>query len=57
MDISTHVTNVEYLDSNIYVNIGSISIPKDNIACYATLSNNVLEIKNVNGEVFKQVKL
>jgi putative phosphoesterase len=53
----THITNVEYLDSNIYVNIGSISIPKDNIACYATLSNNVLEIKNVNGEVFKQVKL
>lgn len=53
----THVTCVEKVDSNIYVNIGSITLPKDGVACYATLDNNVLEIKNIDGATFKKVDL
>ena len=51
----THITSVENIDSNIYINIGSITLPKDGIACYATLANNILEIKNIDGITFKQI--
>lgn len=53
----THITSIEKVDSNIYVNIGSITLPKDGVACYATLENNVLEIKNIEGVTFKNVNL
>lgn len=53
----THITSVEEVDSNIYINIGSITLPKDNVACYATLDNNVLEIKNIDGVTFKSINL
>lgn len=52
----SHITCVEYVDSNIYINIGSITLPKDGVACYATLCDNTIEIKNISGEVFKQIK-
>ena len=53
----THITNVEVINSNIYVNIGSITLPKDGIACYATLSNNIIEIKDINGASLKQINI
>jgi len=53
----THITSVEEVDSNIYINIGSITLPKDNVACYAILDNNILEIKNIDGVTFKSINL
>lgn len=53
----THITCIEEVNSNIYVNIGSITLPKDGVACYATLDNNVIEIKNIDGVTFKKVNL
>ncbi len=51
----THITNVEKLDSNIYINLGSITLPKDDTSCYATLENNIFEIKNIDGVTINKV--
>lgn len=53
----THITQIEYIDSNIYVNIGSITLPKDDVACYAVLEDNKLEIKTINGFTFETVNI
>ena len=51
----SHKTSIEKVDSNIYVNIGSITLPKDGVACYAVLSNNKIEIKTIDGKTFKEI--
>ncbi len=53
----THITKVDYVGSNIYVNIGSITLPKDNAACYAVIENNLLQIKKINKEVIKEINI
>ena len=47
----THITRVDYVESNIYLNIGSITLPKDNTACYAVLENNNITVYSINKEV------
>ena len=53
----THITKVDYLDSNIYINLGSITLPKDGVACYGTIEKNMIQIKNLDGDTFVKVKL
>lgn len=53
----THISKVDYLDSNIYINIGSITIPKDGVACYGTIEKDLIEIKNLDGDTFIKVRL
>ena len=52
----THVPTVRHLDSFIYMNCGSVSIPKDGTPhSYMTIENGVFLWKDVvSGEVFKQ---
>ena len=47
----THITRVDYVESNIYLNIGSITLPKDNTACYAVLENSIITVYSINKEV------
>lgn len=51
----THITNVENIGSNIYVNLGSITLPKDGVACYAVLENDNLVIKNIDGVMINKI--
>lgn len=52
----THITSVSYVESNIYINIGSITLPKDNVACYAIIDHNTIMIKDIDGVTFKEIK-
>ena len=47
----THITRVDHVESNIYLNIGSITLPKDNTACYAVLENSIITVYSINKEV------
>lgn len=53
----THITNVKYIESNIYINIGSITLPKDDNACFGVLENNIIKIKNIEGTVLKEINI
>jgi putative phosphoesterase len=51
-----HTGIIENKESVIYVNPGSIALPKDNHS-YAIITDNAIEIKNVAGEVLKRLLL
>lgn len=51
----THISCIEYIGSNIYINPGSLSIPKDHHHSYATIDEYVLTIKDISGEILKQI--
>lgn len=43
----THISEIRYVDSNLVINPGSCSIPKDSHKSYAILENNIIQIKDV----------
>ena len=53
----THIIRKDEVDNNTYVNIGSITLPKENTArCYAILENNSIVVYDINDkEVFKVI--
>ncbi len=51
----THVPKCEETDTCVYLNPGSVSIPKENSAHgYMTLTDNVFEWKNLDGDVYNR---
>ncbi len=50
----THVKRLEQVDGVLYVNPGSISIPKDGSASYATYENGVFALKTLAGETLQE---
>lgn len=54
----THVPVAEKLEKVFLINPGSISIPKENNPpSYGVLENNLFEIKDLDGVIFKQLYL
>ena len=54
----THVPKCEKTDVCVYLNPGSVSIPKENSAHgYMTLDENVFEWKNLDGEVYNRYEI
>ena len=54
----THVPKCEKTDACVYLNPGSVSIPKENSAHgYMTLDENVFEWKNLDGEVYNRYEI
>lgn len=54
----THVLRAEKKDGRIYLNPGSVSIPKEgNIPTYAILENGVFSIRGFDGTVVKELAL
>ena len=47
----THITRIDKVENNIYINIGSITLPKDNTACYAILENDILNVYDLNKNI------
>ena len=53
-----HTGFVEKINSTVYANCGSLSLPKGGTPnSYITLEKGVLELKNINGEVIETIKL
>ncbi len=51
----THVPKCEETDTCVYLNPGSVSIPKENSAHgYMTLTDNIFEWKNLDGDVYNR---
>lgn len=54
----THIPIIENINNKYILNPGSVSLPKNQTSnSYAILNNNVFEIKDLEGEVFKSVEL
>ena len=54
----THIIRQDKIDNNIYVNIGSITLPKENTArCYAILENNNIVVYDINDNELLTIKL
>lgn len=54
----THVLRAEKKDGRVYLNPGSVSIPKEgNIPTYAVLENGVFSIRGFDGETVKELAL
>ena len=54
----THVPVCEEYETHIYMNPGSVSIPKENSAhSYMTFDGEIFEWKNLEGEVYKEYRL
>ncbi|MDO4519241.1 MAG: phosphodiesterase [Eubacteriales bacterium] len=54
----THVLKAEPFGEYIWLNPGSVSIPKENNPCsYAVLENNVFTIKDFDGNIIKELAL
>ena len=54
----THVPKCEKTDACVYLNPGSVSIPKESSAHgYMTLDENVFEWKNLDGEVYNRYEI
>lgn len=53
-----HTGFIEKIDSTVYANCGSLSLPKGGTPnSYITLENGVLELKTLNGEIIETIKL
>ncbi len=53
----THISKIEKIGTNIYINPGSISIPKDGYNSYATLENGKLIIKDYRQNPIKEIDI
>ena len=53
----THISNIDEIDNMIYLNPGSLSIPKDGIPSYLTYDNNLFTIYDINGVIIDQKKV
>ncbi len=54
----THVPACEEYETHLYMNPGSVSIPKESSPHgYMTLEENVFQWKNLNGEIYKEFAL
>ncbi len=53
----THITKIDYVDSNIYINLGSITLPKDNQACYAILEDNFITIYDLDKNIIQKINV
>ncbi len=53
----THISKIENINSNIYINPGSISIPKDGHHSYAILENGIIKIKDLNQEILNEIDI
>lgn len=54
----THVLRAERKDGRIYLNPGSVSLPKEgNIPTYAILENGIFTIKGFDGTIVKELEL
>lgn len=52
----THIPSFEKKENLLYVNDGSVSIPKENSQnCYVILQDNKIFWKNLEGQIFKTV--
>ena len=49
----THIKRLEMIDDVLYVNPGSISIPKDGVASYAVYKDGIFILKSMAGEVLQ----
>lgn len=53
----THISKIEKIGNNFYINPGSISIPKDGYHSYAILEKGILVIKDIDQNVIRQIDL
>lgn len=53
----THINQINQLDSTTYINLGSITIPKDGIKSYAIIENNNIYIFNINNEIINTYQI
>ena len=54
----THIIRQDKIDNNIYVNIGSITLPKENTSrCYAILDDNKITVYDINDNELLTIKL
>ena len=54
----THVPTYRYENNYLYVNPGSISIPKENSQCsYLIWENGVFSWKSIDGEIYNKLKV
>lgn len=54
----THVPEIRTMEGYIFLNPGSVSIPKkENIHSYMTFENDTFFLKTLDGKIFNQLKL
>lgn len=54
----THILKAEEKNEIFYLNPGSITMPKENNPhSYAVLENNIFSIKNLDGEIIKEISI
>lgn len=53
----THIKDIKKINNVTYINPGSISIPKDDIASYIIIDNDEIEIKDINLNIITKIKL
>ena len=52
----THISAIEENENFLYLNPGSVSLPKGNgINSYIVYENNIFTLKSLNGEVLKEI--
>lgn len=51
----THIKKIDKVNDVIYLNPGSIGIPKDDIASYGIMDNEGIKIKDMNNNVLMEV--
>ncbi len=52
-----HVFDISKINNTTYINIGSVTIPKDGIRGYASLEDKHLKFIDFNGNTFKEMYL
>ena len=53
-----HICFIKQQDGKIFVNPGSISLPKENtLNSYATIDSDKIYIKDINGNILEELKL
>lgn len=52
----THINRIDKVNNCTYINLGSISIPKDNIKSYATIDDTCINIYDINNNLILNYK-
>ncbi len=54
----THLPRAEEIDGLYFLNPGSIALPKENNPhSYGVLSNNIFQVKNLEGNIIKEINI
>lgn len=51
-----HIFNISQVNGAIYINVGSITLPKDNTPGYATLDAQSIKLYNINNKLLEEYK-